>query len=381
MTTVYIIRHAEAEGNLYRIVQGHFDSYVTARGRRQIDALAERFRDVHLDALYSSDLRRTVATAGAITRYHELELHRDARLREIDLGVCEGMSFGDMHHADPQQMYYFNYDPERWRAEKAENFVECADRMINTVSEIASRHDGQTIAIVSHGMAIRSLLTRILGVRSEDIRKLPHGDNTAVTMLHFNNGVFSVEYYNDNSHLTGDLSTFARQTWWRQGTDGRDRDNLRYESIDPEKQSDIYLDCYRDAWLSVHGDLEYFSPMLYLSSAKAHYKRDKMSIQGVYCEDELVGMLEMDTEKGADEGYGWISLVYLKESERGKGNGVQPLGKAITHYERLGRTAVRLHVSSLNEHAIGFYEHCGFKRIGTDHGAGAPLYLMEKRFE
>ena len=72
MTEIYLIRHAEAEGNLYRIVQGHFNSYITGRGHRQIAALAERFRDVHLDALYSSDLRRTVATAGAVTKYHEL---------------------------------------------------------------------------------------------------------------------------------------------------------------------------------------------------------------------------------------------------------------------------------------------------------------------
>ena len=63
MTTLFLIRHAQAEGNLYRIAQGHFDSYITALGYKQIDALAERFKNVHLDALYSSDLRRTRTTA------------------------------------------------------------------------------------------------------------------------------------------------------------------------------------------------------------------------------------------------------------------------------------------------------------------------------
>ena len=75
MTTLFLIRHAQAEGNLYRIAQGHFDSCITALGYRQIDALAERFKNVHLDALYSSDLRRTRTTATAITRYHDLEMH------------------------------------------------------------------------------------------------------------------------------------------------------------------------------------------------------------------------------------------------------------------------------------------------------------------
>ena len=59
-----MIRHAEAEGNLYRIVQGQHNSFITPRGHRQIACLAERFKDVQLDALYSSDLRRTVTTAG-----------------------------------------------------------------------------------------------------------------------------------------------------------------------------------------------------------------------------------------------------------------------------------------------------------------------------
>ena len=63
MTTIYVIRHAEAEGNLYRIVQGQHNSFITPRGHRQIACLAERFKNVHLDALYSSDLRRTVTTA------------------------------------------------------------------------------------------------------------------------------------------------------------------------------------------------------------------------------------------------------------------------------------------------------------------------------
>ena len=129
MTTLFLIRHAQAEGNLYRIAQGQFDSYITALGYKQIDALAERFKNVHLDALYSSDLRRTRTTATAITRYHDLEMHTTPRLREICLGVCEGMSFGDMRKYDPVQMDYFNNDPEKWRCEGAETFNECTQRL------------------------------------------------------------------------------------------------------------------------------------------------------------------------------------------------------------------------------------------------------------
>ena len=68
MTTVYLIRHAEAEGNYYRRIQGHWDGQITALGMRQIDALAERMRDVPINAVYASDLSRTQTTAQAILK-------------------------------------------------------------------------------------------------------------------------------------------------------------------------------------------------------------------------------------------------------------------------------------------------------------------------
>lgn len=382
MTKIYLIRHAEAEGNLYRIVQGHFNSYITGKGHRQIAALAERFKDVRLDALYASDLRRTVTTAGAITKYHKLPMQLEPRLREINLGICEGMSFGDMKEYDPVQMDHFNNDPAKWRAEGAETFDECTARMVRVITEIAEENAGKTVAVVSHGMAIRSLLAHILGVKSEDIPALPHGDNTAVSELTYENGKFSVVYYNDNSHLPSELSTFAKQSWWRRESGGVDLGNLRYEPLDPNAEGELYKSFYADSWLAAHGDLRNFNAEIYLASAKEHYAADPRSILKVYRgEDELIGVVETDRRRGAGAGIGWISLVYLKQPYRGMGLGIQPLGRAITDYQKLGRRAVRLHVSSENKHAVGFYEHCGFKIIGKEPGAGAPLYLMEKVFE
>ena len=49
MTTIYLIRHAEAEGNLYRIAQGQDDSILTDRGWRQVKALERRFDGVQID--------------------------------------------------------------------------------------------------------------------------------------------------------------------------------------------------------------------------------------------------------------------------------------------------------------------------------------------
>ena len=122
MTRVYLIRHAEAEGNIYRRAQGRYDGAVSSKGRRQIAELAERFRSIQVDALYSSDRARTFATAGAITKYHSLEIRPELRLREIDLGSWEDEPFGDLLYRDPVQMNAFNNDPAAWHVDGAETF-------------------------------------------------------------------------------------------------------------------------------------------------------------------------------------------------------------------------------------------------------------------
>ena len=74
MTKIYLIRHAEAEGNLYRVYQGQYDTLLTETGMLQVQALGERFRDIHVDAVYSSDLYRAACTAVVICRMKGLPL-------------------------------------------------------------------------------------------------------------------------------------------------------------------------------------------------------------------------------------------------------------------------------------------------------------------
>ena len=159
MTSIYLIRHAEAEGNLFRRAQGHWNGKITARGKLQIDALAERFKDVRIDAVYSSDLDRAVETAGAILRGRDVPFKRTPLLREINMGVWEGQPWGNITYRWPEQMYLFNNEPERWHVPGCESFDAVQSRMRDCMYELAAEHEGGTIAAVSHGMAIRRFLT------------------------------------------------------------------------------------------------------------------------------------------------------------------------------------------------------------------------------
>ena len=375
MTTIYLIRHAEAEGNLYRRIQGHWNGQVTPRGQKQIDALAERFRDVPIDAVWSSDLQRTKDTAGAILKYHDLQLETTPRLREANLGVWEGRPWGDVEYESPEQMYYFNHDPAKWSIPQCERFPEVQARMRSVLAEIAARYDGQTVAVVSHGVAIRSFLASALGIPSEKIDTLPHGDNTAVACLRYDGGALTVEYYNDASHLPEELSTFGRQTWWK--NKGADAGNLRFEPLQFPRDSAFFDSCYADAWAAAHGSTAGYTARPYLRSAKEH-ARTPHAVVKLLSGDRVVGMIDMDPDRGKREGFGWISFFYLLPEYRGKGWAAQLLGHALWFSELHGRKSVRLHVAEDNTHARGFYEHFGFQKIGETPGIRGTLYQMEK---
>ena len=135
MTTIYLIRHAEAEGNLYRIAQGQDNSILTDLGWQQIRALERRFAQIPVDAVYASDLYRTCATASAIYRPKGLPLHRRRDLREICVGVWEQKTWGEIARRDPEQLEDFNHRLHLWHVEGAETPQAVQARMLAAVRE------------------------------------------------------------------------------------------------------------------------------------------------------------------------------------------------------------------------------------------------------
>ena len=96
MTRIYFVRHAEAEGNLYRICEGQYDGLLTVFGRAQLPCVTDYFRDIRLDAVYSSDLYRARETAAAVAAASGLPVTLRRGLRELNFGAYEGLSWGDI---------------------------------------------------------------------------------------------------------------------------------------------------------------------------------------------------------------------------------------------------------------------------------------------
>jgi broad specificity phosphatase PhoE len=85
--TIHYETHATSEDNLVGLASGWYDVELAPIGRTQARELGTRYRDVPLDAVISSDLRRAMATAAIAFDGSAVPLHADARLREIDYGT------------------------------------------------------------------------------------------------------------------------------------------------------------------------------------------------------------------------------------------------------------------------------------------------------
>lgn len=216
MTTIYLIRHAEAEGNLYRRIQSQYDVNVTPNGRKQIAALEQRFREIPVDACWSSDLIRTRATAQAVCRPKNIPLQLDNGLLEVGLGRWENVPFGQLYACEPELMDIFDHDPVNWMVGGAESYESYTTRFLNALDRISASCEDGTVCLFSHGAVIRAAMRKLF-----PNAVIGHSDNTAVTKLTRNETGYESVYFNDTSHLTEEISTLAKQNWWR-GDGSRD---------------------------------------------------------------------------------------------------------------------------------------------------------------
>lgn len=214
-TTIYLIRHAQAEGNLKRLFQGHTDAAVSEVGEKQIDCLSNRMQNVTFDAVYASPLARAVQTAQGVA--NGVPITTVPELMEINGGEFEGVPFGELPTRFPEVFVHWQDEPERCVLPGGESMETVFTRMKAAIDQIARKHPGQTVAIVSHGCAIRCYLCYAKGWDIEHLRYVQWCDNTAVSKVEYDEQFIPhLIFENDSEHLPQEHSTFATQDWWKQ---------------------------------------------------------------------------------------------------------------------------------------------------------------------
>lgn len=202
MTKLYFIRHAEAKANVSGHCYGITESDVTTHGKEQLARLAERFKDVHIEAIYSSPMKRTLTTAKAVNNHNDVALIEDKGLIEINAGIWETQKWDDLEGLYPEDFDIWVNKPHLWSVTDGESMAEVYDRMKETVGNIVRKNKGRTIVVVSHACALRNYFCYARGYSHERLVEVPHLHNTSVSCIEYDDDFnANTLFENDISHL------------------------------------------------------------------------------------------------------------------------------------------------------------------------------------
>lgn len=170
MTELWLVRHGQTDWNLEGRFQGQSDALLNGEGVLQAENLADQL--IHagrFDAIFTSDLLRAARTAEIIAGRLNLPVQVDHRLREVNQGEWEGMLIRDIVNTYRNIWEERRANPEMARAPGGESVVEVSVRMIQAADEISCRHPAGRVLVVSHGLALATLVCAARDIPLADV--------------------------------------------------------------------------------------------------------------------------------------------------------------------------------------------------------------------
>jgi broad specificity phosphatase PhoE len=178
---VVLLRHGETEGNVKGIVQGQWDTPLTARGIESTMRKAEKIQGLEFDAVFCSDLSRTVETLKVIqekiTGLPEPVYTRE--LREIDFGDLTGRPKQDImttilkHKSEPDLPYPSGESGGRFIA-----------RVKSFFSMLMDHHVGEQVLVVTHFGVMETAARQFSGPPSYENIHIGPDDVWRMTFAH-----------------------------------------------------------------------------------------------------------------------------------------------------------------------------------------------------
>ncbi len=199
-TYVIVVRHGETHWNIEGRRQGHLDSTLTEKGHAQAEALSERFTPESCSAIYSSDLGRAFETARIIARKTGHEVVVDERLRERNLGIFQGLNGDEIRERFPAEYEEHRNGGADHAVPSGESFRNQTKRNMLCLEELAQRHAGETIMVVTHGGVLSALFRHTLAIPLDAPRRFSF-KNASINLFKCQDGVWGLETWGDIAHL------------------------------------------------------------------------------------------------------------------------------------------------------------------------------------
>lgn len=202
LTRLILVRHAETEANVSQLWQGDLDAPLTRRGEQQVIATATHLAKLHhatpIHTFYASPLPRAQSTAVAIAAATGLSMLVEHDLREFSLGEWEGRSLRELREVEN---LWGRWDVEpAFAPPKGESPLSFNQRASKILSDLAARHPGQRLLVVTHGAFISTVLATLTEGDPRNWRTYS-AHNCAISILAQQGAGWHGELLNDISHL------------------------------------------------------------------------------------------------------------------------------------------------------------------------------------
>lgn len=200
---VFLVRHGETDHNREGRLQGQRGVPLNETGRMQAAGLALFLKEVRLQAIYSSDVKRAFETASIISPLQCCPTITLNGLREWDFGAWEGLTFAEILKYDGGRRAAWMADPVNTPPPGGESLIEARNRGMAAIKHIVGLHPSGSVAVVSHGALIRAVITTCSGRPLEDALTLRVGLGT-LSVLEFQEGSCTVEVVGLKPRVSGE---------------------------------------------------------------------------------------------------------------------------------------------------------------------------------
>lgn len=194
-----LVRHGQTACNVADVWHGWDECELTEEGQAQAEAVAARLAGEAVTAVYSSDSARARQTAQAIGRRHGLEPVTNAAFRERYAGEFEGVPVAEVAARHPSVWEERAANYWTWAPPGGETFRQVLGRSLAGIEELRTRHEGETVVVVSHMSPVRVLISHLAGMPIEQTYELPF-PSTGVSIFTLDDTGAHVELLNDAEH-------------------------------------------------------------------------------------------------------------------------------------------------------------------------------------
>jgi broad specificity phosphatase PhoE/ribonuclease HI len=199
-TVTHLLRHGQTEHTPERRYSGRNDLPLSRTGRAEAEAAGVRAKELGIEVVVASPLRRTRETAELVSAALGLPVTYDDDLVELDFGDLEGLTFHEARAKHPLAARRF-LDDVTVAAPGGESIADVSARVARARRRILSQHEGRTVLIVSHVTPIKLLLAAGLGAGDEVVHRVFLDAASLCSVAWSSDGRASVRLVNDTSHL------------------------------------------------------------------------------------------------------------------------------------------------------------------------------------